>query len=60
MCPGKIKCARKKAPHLQFHYISLSSPGQGNKGGIAMYLLTDQSQSSGRNPYVYCTAHPPL
>lgn len=52
VCYGELSVLGKKAPPLQFHYISLSSPGQGDTDSIAMYLLTDKSPSSGRNPYV--------
>lgn len=47
-----IKRVSPKLPPLQFHYISLSSPGQGDKDAVVVYLLTDQSLSSGRTPYV--------
>lgn len=47
-----IKCVKKKALPLQFHRISSPSPGQSDKGGIAVHLLTDHSPSSRRNPDV--------
>lgn len=53
VCPGPPLCMNgilselvRKLPPLQSHCIGLSLPGQGNTGGIVMYLLTDQSHSS--------------
>lgn len=51
VCPGPPLCLNgilselvRELPPLHFHCIGLSLPGQGN---IVMYLLTDQSHSSG-------------
>lgn len=48
----RLKCVTEKLPPLQFHHISLSSAGQGDREGTAVYLLTDQSLSSRSAPRV--------